>query len=108
MAKPRYHVFVCVQTRAPGHPRGCCQAKGGADLLQAFVGELQRRAAFDRVAVTYAGCLGPCDAGANVLVYPDGVLYGSVTRADVAEIFERHFEGGTPVDRLRVGAEHWS
>ena len=36
MAKPRYHVFVCVQTRAPGHPRGCCQAKGGADLLQAY------------------------------------------------------------------------
>lgn len=107
MPRPRYHVFVCVQARPPGHPRGACQAKGGMALAQAFLAELQKRAAYDTVTVTQAGCLGPCDTGANVLVYPEGVLYGRVDVHDVAEIFDQHFGAGTPVARLRVPESAW-
>ena len=28
----RRHVFCCVNTRAPGHPRGCCSAKDSVKL----------------------------------------------------------------------------
>jgi (2Fe-2S) ferredoxin len=99
MPRPRYHVFICVQQRPPGHPRGSCQPRGGAEILQVFVAELQRRDSFDRVSVTQSGCIGPCDSGANVLVYPEGILYGNVRKEDVAEIFQQHFESGVPVDR---------
>ncbi|NML16151.1 (2Fe-2S) ferredoxin domain-containing protein [Azohydromonas caseinilytica] len=107
MGKPQRHVFVCSQQRPPGHPRGSCAAKGASPLLQAFWGEPQKRQAYDRVAVTYSGCLGPCDNGPNVLVYPEGVLYSGVTTADVAEIFDSHLEGGQPVERLRAEAGVW-
>ena len=107
MAKPQKHVFVCAQTRPPGHPRGACAHKGGSEVLQAFWQELQQRNLYDRVSVTYSGCLGPCDQGANVLVYPDGVLYNRVSVADVAEIFDTHLLGDTPVARLQAPAEVW-
>lgn len=107
MPKPVRHVFVCTQQRPLGHPRGSCQHKGATEVLQAFWAELQKRGAHDRIAITYSGCLGPCDEGANVLVYPEGVLYGGVAKQDVPEIFDRHLEGGEPVERLLVSAALW-
>jgi (2Fe-2S) ferredoxin len=107
MPHPTRHVFVCSQQRPPGHPRGSCAAKGATAVLQALWAEQQKRQAYEQVAVTYSGCLGPCDAGPNVLVYPEGVLYQGVTPADVPELFEQHLLGGTPVDRLKAPAGVW-
>jgi (2Fe-2S) ferredoxin len=55
------------------------------------------------VRLTLTSCLGPCDNGPNVLVYPEGVLYGHVTLGDVAPIIEQHLVEGKPVQRLAVG-----
>ncbi|MDP2869212.1 ferredoxin [Methyloversatilis sp.] len=107
MPKPLKHVFVCSQQRPNGHPRGSCAQKGGAEVLQTFWAELQARNCFDRIAVTYSGCLGPCDQGTNVVVYPEGVLYSNVTKADVAEIFTQHLLGEAPVERLLAGEAVW-
>ena len=105
MAMPPRQVFVCNQQRPPNHPRGSCAARGGTQVLQAFWAELQKRQAYESVGITYSGCLGPCDTGANVVVYPEGVLYGGVTVEDVAEIFDSHLVGGRPVQRLVVPAK---
>jgi (2Fe-2S) ferredoxin len=108
MAKPQKHVFVCTQNRPAGHPRGSCAgAKGSTAVLQAFWAEQQKRQAYETVAITYSGCLGPCDQGANVVVYPEATLYNGVTPADVAEIFTRHLEGGAPVERLLAAEAVW-
>lgn len=107
MSKPQRHVFVCTQNRPPQHPRGSCASKGTTDVLQAFWAELQKRQAYEKVAITNSGCIGPCELGANVLVYPEGVLYRGVTPADVNEIFTSHLEGGTPVARLLAPASVW-
>jgi (2Fe-2S) ferredoxin len=107
MPKPEKHVFVCSQNRPAGHPRGCCSQKGGNDLIQAFWKELQQRQLFDQIAITYSGCLGPCDTGPNVIVYPDGVMYSQVTKDDVAAIFDEHLLGGQPVERLRCPPTIW-
>ncbi|HDR9253896.1 (2Fe-2S) ferredoxin domain-containing protein [Burkholderia vietnamiensis] len=108
MLRPTRHVFVCTQNRPPNHPRGSCGGgHGSAALLQAFWAEQQKRQAYDTVAITYAGCLGPCERGANVVVYPEAVLYSGVTPADVDEIFSSHLERGEPVARLLTPREIW-
>lgn len=107
MPRPTRHVFVCTQQRPPGHPRGSCAAQGSTAVLQAFWAELQKRQAYDQVAITYSGCLGPCDGGPNVVVYPEAVLYQGVTPADVGEIFDQHLEKGQPVERLRASPAVW-
>ena len=107
MAKPQRHVFVCAQSRPNGHPRGCCTAKGSGEVLQTFFQEVQKRGAYDQVSVTFSGCLGPCDSGANVLVYPEGVLYTNGTKDNVGQIFDEHLLGGTPVEALLAPAAVW-
>jgi len=107
MAKPQRHVFICTQNRPPQHPRGSCASKGSTAVLQAFWAEQQKRQAYDQLAITYSGCLGPCDQGVNVLVYPEAVLYSGVSPADVEEIFTSHLEGGKPVERLIAAETVW-
>lgn len=107
MPKPKHHVFVCMQGRAAGHPRGSCQQNNCATVFDEFLDQLQKRNCYDKIAVTNTGCLGPCGSGPNVLVYPEGVFYGAVTRNDVAAIFDEHLIGGTPVERLCVAADVW-
>lgn len=107
MAKPQKHVFVCVQSRPPGHPRGSCGEKGCMPVFEEFLMEMQQRDCYDKVAVTNTGCLGPCGSGPNVLVYPEGIFYNAVTKDDVKEIFEQHLLGGEPVARLVASEDIW-
>lgn len=107
MPRPQKHVFICSQTRPAGHPRGSCTAKGGTEVLQEFWKQLQSRNLYDQVAVTYSGCLGPCDGGANVLVYPEGVLYSNVSKDNVGAIFDEHLVGGKAVEALLAPSTAW-
>jgi (2Fe-2S) ferredoxin len=67
----------------------------------------QQRQLFAQVMVTPSGCIGPCGAGPNILVYPEGIMYSNVTKADVNEIFDAHLVGGVPVERLKAPADIW-
>lgn len=55
----------------------------------------------DEVAVVETGCMGPCELGPVMLVYPDGVFYIRLKEADVEEIVKEHFIKGRPVRRLQ-------
>ena len=107
MARPEKHIFCCVNSRPPGHPKGSCTANGGQDVLMELVRELEDRELFGRFRVTRTGCLGPCDLGPIVLVYPEAVMYGGVQPEDVAEIVEEHLLGNRPVERLKVPEMVW-
>jgi len=107
MAKPKKHIFLCSQNRGPGHPRGSCAQNGCGDMLDEFMFEFQRRNLGGQFAVTLTGCLGPCGSGPSVLVYPEGVMYGKVTKADVAAIIDEHLLADRPVSRLQVPVEIW-
>jgi len=107
MPKPVKHVFVCTQSRPPGHPRGSCGGSGSTVVFQEFMQQLEQRQLWGRFAVTGSGCLGPCGSGPNILVYPEGIMYGGVGKDDVAAIIEEHLLGDKPVERLKVPDEIW-
>ncbi|MBF0367944.1 MAG: (2Fe-2S) ferredoxin domain-containing protein [Magnetococcales bacterium] len=103
MNKPKHHVFVCMNTRPEGHPRGSCGAVGAGSIRDAFANEMEKRALFEQIYLTGTSCMGPCDQGPTVVVYPEGVWYGRVKPTDITEIVEQHLLGGEPVARLRIG-----
>ncbi len=107
MPKPEKHVFVCTQARPPGHPRGSCDGKGAQNLMEEFVQQFEQKNLWGRFLLTGAGCIGACDEGPNVLVYPEGILYGKVTQEDVAAIIDEHLLIDQPVERLKVASEVW-
>lgn len=107
MPRPVKHVFVCTQSRAEGHPRGSCVSKGCAEVMNEFMNQIQARNLFEKIALTNTGCLGPCMMGSSVLVYPEGVMYGKVSKDDVKTIIEEHLLGDKPVEKLIVPTEVW-
>ena len=54
------------------------------------------------VRANAAGCLDSCEHGATVVVYPEQVWYGAVTKDDVDEIIEKHIVNNQPVKRLMI------
>ena len=99
---PKHHVFICMNQRPPGHPRGSCGDSGAGSVFEAMMGELEKRDLFGKIQVTGTFCMGPCDQGPTVVVYPEGVWYKGVTSKDVNDIFDQHLINGTPVERLRL------
>ncbi|GAB2197325.1 (2Fe-2S) ferredoxin domain-containing protein [Sessilibacter sp. MAH4] len=107
MPRPEKHVFICAQTRAEGHPRGSCGQTGAVDVFQSFANEINQRQLMGKVALTSTGCLGPCQVGVNVLVYPEGVMYCQITPDIVPKIVEQHLMNGDPVTEKIAPAEIW-
>jgi (2Fe-2S) ferredoxin len=100
MARLQRHLFICMNERPAGHPRGCCAGKGAGEVLAALKLALRRRGLDDRVRGNKAGCLDACESGVSLVIYPEGVWYGGVTPADADEIVESHVVGGKVVERL--------
>lgn len=98
----RRHVFICLNQRAPEHPRGCCKDRGAEAVQARFKREVKARGLKDVVRANKAGCLDQCEHGVAVVVYPEQVWYGNVTADDVPEIVERHILGGEFVTRLMI------
>lgn len=105
MAQFKHHIFICVNEREDGDPRGCCAERGGHDVAKAFKIKLYDRGLKRIVRPNKAGCLDQCAAGVTCVVYPEGVWYGRVTVDDVDEIIEQHILGGKPVERLVIPPE---
>lgn len=102
MAQFERHVFVCSNTRPAGHPRGCCAARGGDAVREAFKNALKARGLSKRIRTNQCGCLDQCEHGVTAVVYPEQVWYGFLKPDDVATIVEEHLIGGRPVERLRL------
>lgn len=107
MPKPKKHVFVCAQSRPPGHPRGSCGEKNGMAVLDAMMNGVMQRELLG-VQVTATGCMGPCSEGPNVIVYPEGIMYSNVTPGDVDKIIEQHLIADQPVEELFAAEEIWA
>ncbi len=93
MPKPEHHIFICMHVRPPGHPRNSCNNRGCEAVYNKFSQELIQRN-LQNVLLTPTGCLGPCQAGANVVIYPGGTMYGWLEPEDVAKIIEQHILAG--------------
>lgn len=107
MSKPEIHVFVCSQQRPAGHPRSSCGEKGAMNVLQTFSEKLIAQGLTNKVSLVATGCLGPCRAGANVLVYPGGTWYMAVDPSDIDGIISEHLIGGTPYAEKLAPDEIW-
>jgi (2Fe-2S) ferredoxin/SAM-dependent methyltransferase len=94
----RFHLFVCTQQKPEGVPS--CPASGSMAVLGALDREIQARGLNRDVQLTTCGCMGLCDEGPVMVVYPAGTWYRRVQPSDVSEIVGAHLRDSRPVDRL--------
>ncbi len=93
------HLFVCTNQRSGTEKRSCGEAHG-LELVAEFKKQLKDLPVKLTTRANRSGCLGICDLGPTVAVYPEGVFYVGVKTGDVAEIVSSHIVGGKPVERL--------
>ncbi|MEA4885047.1 MAG: NADH-quinone oxidoreductase subunit NuoF [Clostridia bacterium] len=93
----RAHVLVC-----GGSP---CVAAGCRAVRDEIIRSVAEAGIAREVRVIETGCLGPCDSGPVMVVYPEGTVYSHVTVGDAREIVDEHLVKGRPVDRLRHKGE---
>jgi (2Fe-2S) ferredoxin len=95
------HIFVCTNQRTGSEKLSCGEAHG-LDLVAEFKKQIKDMKLDIKVRTNRAGCLGICDLGPTVAIYPEGVFYVNVQLPDVKEIVDSHVLNGKPVERLRL------
>lgn len=85
---------------------GDCAATATAEALHQRLQTLCREHGLNklrqphRIKCTLADCLGVCQQGPILAVYPDGIWYHQVDEAALVRIFHEHLLNGKPVDEL--------
>jgi (2Fe-2S) ferredoxin len=105
MPQRKRYLFVCVNSRPDGSPKGSCAARGATEIHAALKNELASRGLTKvEVRPCTSSCLDVCWASPAIAVEPDGYFYGRVTMGDVPAIV-RALENGTRVDALVLPPE---
>lgn len=87
----KHHILVCGGT-------GCHSSNG--DKIKNLIDEkVKEKGLENEIQVILTGCFGLCEAGPNIVVYPEGVFYSHVELEDVEEIVEEHIVKGNIVRR---------
>jgi len=94
MPVKRIDVLICCGS-------GCVSA-GALKIREKMMETLKERDILHEVNVIETGCMGPCDYGPVIMIYPEGIFYRKVTVNDVVEMVDEHFIKGRPLKRLML------
>ncbi len=88
----RSHVLVCGGTG--------CTSSGSVPVQEALNKEIKKHNLDKEIKVVQTGCLGLCELGPIIIVYPEGSMYCQVTPEDIPELVEEHLVKGRILERL--------
>jgi NADP-reducing hydrogenase subunit HndC len=92
MAYYRAHVLVCGGAG--------CVSSGCKDVQQALLDEIEKTGLNTEIKVVETGCIGTCDLGPVIVVYPEGTFYRKVKPDDARTIVREHLLKGRVVNSL--------
>ena len=88
----RLAIAACVSTG--------CQALGVQKVLEAFDEEIKKQGLEGKVEIKETGCLGFCEKGPRIVIYPEEIYYFQVKATDVPEIVSKTLINKEIVERL--------
>jgi len=81
------HVFVCTNDRQ-GRRKSCADGNSAA-VRAKLKEEINQRGWRGKVRISQSGCLGLCQDGPNVILYPDKVWFSAVSESNVSLILSK-------------------
>lgn len=96
------HIFFCINQKANG--KKCCANNGGEIYLHYMRNKLRMLDVHNvkKIRISNSGCLGRCNYGPCIVIYPDSIWYTYTSFDDLDEIINTHLFGGQQVDRLVI------
>jgi len=85
-------ISVCVSTG--------CVALDAPKVKEALIAELEKQGLKDQVEIRETGCLGFCEQGPRVTIYPEEICYFKVKPEDAPEIVAKSIREKKVVERL--------
>lgn len=98
----RRHVFVCLNERDPGHPKGSCKHRGAEEVFRVLKEGASRAGLGADIRINRSGCMEHCAHGPTVVVYPEAVWYRLRSADDAALVLREHIIGGNVVHHLLI------
>lgn len=98
------HIFVCTNQKPAG--KACCANSGGEAFFVYLKEQLAQlgMSGTGKTRVSKSGCLGRCNVGPCLVVYPEGVWYACASTSDVDEIIHQYLISGQIVERLLINS----
>lgn len=93
------HIFICTNQRSGIEKLSCGEAHG-LELVTEFKKQLKDLNINLKIRVNRSGCLGICNLGPTIVIYPEGTYYVDVKKEDVNEIISSHIVNRIPLERL--------
>jgi (2Fe-2S) ferredoxin len=99
MSYYRTHVFFCLNAV---DDKPCCQRFNARDMHRYAKSKIKSLSLHraGEIRINKSGCLGRCDEGPTLVIYPDNVWYTYIDREDIDEIINEHLLNGRIVTRL--------
>jgi (2Fe-2S) ferredoxin len=84
------HVFVCTNARQDACKKSCNDHGEGTQAAKFLKNEVAKRALNGKghIRISQAGCLGRCQEGPALVIYPEGHWYTYQTEQDLLQILE--------------------
>ena len=94
------HIFFCTNLKTNG--KKCCAQGNANERREEAKRKLKKLGLHEPggVRTSTSGCMGRCDEGPVLVIYPDNIWYTYQSSQDVEEIIEQHIINNSIVDRL--------
>ena len=81
-------IFVCVNNREK--ERASCGDQNGEEVFKELRQIAKDRKLHPNIRVSQAKCLGHCQNGVNIMVYPENTWHSGVTLENVSELADKY------------------
>ena len=102
---PKKHIFVCENHRPENSGRPSCGARGSKEIRAQLKKKLVEINVHKKYRINRAGCLGQCEHGPNLVIYPQGIWYAGIKLEDIDEILENSILDDYIIDRLLLNKQ---
>ena len=84
-AKYKRHIFVCINDRETGE---CCFKKDSEKILWLLRDHVNQKGLMSLYNITKTKCLGHCNEGPTIAIYPEGYIFKKVSLEDTKKIIK--------------------
>ena len=84
-------IFVC--TNNANGEKASCGDHQGEEIFRQLREIAKERKIHPRIRVAQAKCLGQCNKGVNIMIYPEGTWHSGVSINDVPALAEKYLKG---------------
>ncbi len=102
MAGYKKHIFICENLRDAESGKISCGQRQSAHLRSQLKEKLKQQGLHKSYRINSAGCLGHCQHGPVMVIYPQAVWYGGLEESDLDEVLHKSILGDQTIARLKI------